>query len=482
MGDVEIALNRFGLGWKAGEAPPANPRRWLVDQIARYDPAPAGIAALPRTPEQIGKLAALQTARTERRQDRAEAANEPAPKAMTQPAMESRATPSSQPRPEAQLLKPLRDSYVQAAGARMAQAVATDTPFMERLVAFWSNHFAVSIDKGTVIGLAGTFENEAIRPNVNSKFSDLLFAAVRHPAMLLFLDQAQSIGPNSLLGQRAQRRGAERKPGINENLAREIMELHTLGVHSGYTQADVTEFAKALTGTTVTGLGRLARLLPYDSGRAAFVEQLHEPGARTVMGKKYAQAGEAQGRAILNDLAAHPATARHVATKLARHFAADHPPPALVARLEQVYLKTGGDLPSLYRALVESPEPWSNPGAKFRQPWEWLVAVQRATGLVIPAQGGQFSLNQLGQPTWRPGSPAGWDDLAASWAAPDALLRRVELANRYSRNLATIDSRTLAPRLFPESLSEGTRTAVARADSGQQALALLLVSPEMLRR
>ena len=478
MADVEIALNRFGLGWKAGEAPPVNPRHWLVDQIGRYDPAPTAIAALPRTPEQIGKLASLQLDRQARRQDRAEAAKEPAMEPSMTPAM----APAAQPRNEAQLLKPLRDSYVQAAGARMAQAVTTDTPFMERLVAFWSNHFAVSIEKASVLGIAGTFENEAIRPNITGKFADLLFAAVRHPAMLLFLDQAQSIGPNSALGQRAQRRGAERQPGINENLAREIMELHTLGVRSGYTQADVTEFAKALTGTTVTGLGRLARLLPYDSGRAAFVEQLHEPGARTVMGRKYAQAGEEQGRAILLDLAAHPATARLVATKLARHFAADDPPPALVARLEQVYLKTGGDLPSLYRALVESPEPWSNPGAKFRQPWEWLVAVQRATGLAIPAQGGQFSLNQLGQPTWRPGSPAGWDDLAASWAAPDALLRRVELANRYARSLATLDSRALAPKLFPESLSEPTRTAIARADSGQQALALLLVSPEMLRR
>lgn len=469
MAEIEIALNRFGLGWKAGEAPPQQPRHWLLDQITRYDPAPARVAALPRTPEQIGKLAALRMERTERRQDRAEAAKQPemAP---------------TQPQNEAQLLKPLRDSYVQAAGARMAQAVATDTPFMERLVSFWSNHFAVSVDKAAVIGLAGNFENEAIRPHVNGKFADLLFAAVRHPAMLLFLDQAQSIGPNSPIGQRAQRRGAERLPGINENLAREIMELHTLGVRSGYSQSDVTEFAKALTGTTVTGLGRLARLLPYDSGRAAFVEQLHEPGARTVMGRKYSQSGEAQGHAILSDLAAHPATARHIASKLARHFASDTPPAALVARLEASFIKTGGDLPSLYKVLIESPEPWQAPGAKFRQPWDWLVAVQRATGAAMPAQGRQFMLNQLGQPTWRPGSPAGWDDISASWAAPDALLRRVELANRYARTFAALDARALAPKLFPETLSEPTRQAVARADSAQQALALLFVSPEMLRR
>lgn len=471
MAEIEIALNRFGLGWKTGKTAPQNAKRWLLDQIIRYDPAPAAIAALPKTPEQIGKLATLRMERTERRQDRAEAAK--------QPAMEQ-AKP--QPRNEAQLLKPLRDSYVQAVGARMAQAVVTDTPFMERLVSFWSNHFAISVDKAAVIGLAGNFENEAIRPNINGKFAELLFAAVRHPAMLLFLDQAQSIGPNSQIGQRAQRRGAERLPGINENLAREIMELHTLGVRSGYSQADVTEFAKALTGTTVTGLGRLARLLPYDSGRAAFVEQLHEPGTRTVMGRKYSQSGEAQGRAILSDLAAHPATARHIATKLARHFTSDTPPPALVARLEANFLKTGGDLPSLYAVLIDSPEPWASPGAKFRQPWEWLVAVQRATGTALPAQGGQFMLTQLGQPTWRPGSPAGWDDISASWAAPDALLRRVELANRYARTFAALDARALAPKLFPETLSEPTRQAVARADSAQQALALLFVSPEMLRR
>ncbi|MFM5907608.1 MAG: DUF1800 family protein [Novosphingobium sp.] len=471
MSNAQIAINRFGLGTRKGEALPADPKRWLLDQMGRYQPLPADLAALPGTSEMVTRYLELRAARRDRKEDKPE------------PAMADQIRPqNARPQNEAQLLKPLRDGYVAAASARMAVAVASETPFMDRLVAFWSNHFAVSIDKGSVLGIAGPFETEAIRPNVLGRFSDLLLAAARHPAMLLFLDQAQSIGPNSPLGQRAQRRGAERLPGINENLAREILELHTLGVRSGYSQQDVTEFARALSGTTVTGLGRLARLTPGDTGRAAFVDLLHEPGARTVMGKRYDQAGEKQSLAILFDLAAHPATARHIATKLARHFTADDPPPALVTRLEQAFICGGGDLPTVYRALIDAPEAWAAAPGKFRQPWEWLVAVQRATGVPFPGPGGQFSLNQLGQPTWKPGSPAGWDDIAASWAAPDALLRRVELANRYARPFGTLDARAMAQGLFPETLSDSTRQVIARADSGQQAMALLFVSPEMLRR
>ncbi|PLK25631.1 DUF1800 family protein [Novosphingobium sp. TH158] len=468
MPQIQIALNRFGLGIRAGETPPADPRRWLLDQLERYDPAPAAVASLPGSRQLVTQLAAVRLDRQERE------------KAMAEQSGQQMAAQADNP--EREILRPLRQSYVEAAAARNMAAFASATPFMERLVAFWSNHFAVSIDKPATLGLAGAFENEAIRPHVMGKFSSMLLAVERHPAMLLYLDQAQSIGPNSKLAEAAQRRGAQRQPGLNENLAREILELHTLGVRSGYSQADVTEFAKALTGWTVTGLGRIARLLPYTSGEYAFVPQLHEPGPRTVAGKRYADDGEKMGQAILMDLAAHPATARHIATKLARHFAADDPPAPLVARLEQAFLKTGGDLPALYRILIDAPEIWEAKGSKFRQPWEWLTAVQRASGVPFPAQATVFTLNQLGQSPWKPGSPAGWDDIAASWAAPDALLRRVEVANRYARSLTALDARALAPKLFPDSLSEATRQAIARADSGQQALALLFVSPEMLRR
>ena len=202
------------------------------------------------------------------------------------------------------------------------------------------------------------------------------------------------------------------------------------------------------------------------------------------MGKRYDQQGEAQAKAVLLDLAASPATAKHLSTKLARHFAGDDPPPALVERLTKAYLASGGDLPSVYRALINSPEPWVQRPLKFKNPWEWSVSALRAIGSRdLDPKMAAGVLRQLGQPTWQPGSPAGWDDIAASWAGPDALVRRVEVAQRIAaRAAANIDARALAEKLFPDSLSETTRTAIARAESPAEGLALLLVSPEFVRR
>ena len=351
---------------------------------------------------------------------------------------------------------------------------------MERLVHFWSNHFAVSVDKLLIVGLAGGFEADAIRPHVLGRFEDLLLAVVRHPAMLLYLDQAQSIGPGSPAGQRAQNQ-QQRGRGLNENLAREILELHTLGVRSGYTQEDVTEFARALTGWTLPG---------DQSGDGVeasfrFVRALHEPGARTVLGRSHADSGEQQARAILHDLVTAPATARHIATKLARHFVADDPPPALVQRLADTFVRSGGDLASVYRELVASPEAWLPTQAKFKSPWEWSISSLRAVGRrELPAMQAVNLMNQLGQPVWRPGSPAGYADVAGTWAAPDALIRRVETAQRFAAQAGnTVDARTLAPRVLPGgALGEDTAAAIARADSSGTALALLLVAPEFLRR
>ena len=237
-------------------------------------------------------------------------------------------------------------------------------------------------------------------------------------------------------------RGAKQR-GLNENLAREIMELHTLGVRTGYTQVDVTEFARALTGWTVAGIGRgpAARLVGGTPGEFQFAELIHEPGDRTIMGKHYRQDGEAQARAVLLDLAASPATAKHLSTKLARHFAGDDPPAPLIDRLTKAYLASGGDLPAVYRALINSPEVWSPQPLKFKNPWEWSVSALRAVGSreLEPMMAANV-LRQLGQPTWQPGSPAGWDDIAASWAGPDALVRRVEVAQRMAAK-ARIDRR-----------------------------------------
>jgi uncharacterized protein (DUF1800 family) len=318
----------------------------------------------------------------------------------------------------------------------------------------------------------------------------MLNAVERHPAMLLYLDQAVSVGPNSTAGRFAARRPRPngQKLGLNENLAREIMELHTLGVRSGYTQADVTEFARALTGWSVAGIGRGpgARMAGTDGtpGDFVFAERLHEPGERTIIGRTYRQDGEKQAQAVLDTLAASPATALHIATKLARHFAGDTPPPALVQRLQASFLKTGGDLPGLYHVLIDSPECWVPQPVKFKSPWEWTVSTYRALGMKqVQPLAAVGLLNQLGQPTWKPGSPAGYDDIAASWAGPDALVRRVEASERFAtRAAAQIDARALAPKLFPGALTPATEQALARAESPGQALALLLVSPEMLRR
>lgn len=463
MRERSVALNRFGLGARRGETPPADPRRWLLDQFSGFEPNPPAIRQLPATP-------ALVTMFREAREDQRAAKREAkAPATMAQPDLP----------PELRPYRALRDAYGQAAGVRTNLALTSPAPFVERLVHFWANHFAVSIDKLVTLGLAGAFEFEAIRPHVLGKFSDLLLAVERHPAMLLYLDQAQSVGPDSPLGQIAARRGNAR--GLNENLAREILELHTLGVRTGYSQGDVTELARALTGWTVGGLAQQP-LLRGPGPDYWFAAVIHQPGERTVMGRRYRQTGEAQGEAILRDLASHPATARHIATKLARHFTADEPPPSLIERLEQAFLRSDGDLPTVYRALVEAPEPWSS-APKFRTPWDWTIGVLRAVGLTsLPAMLSVGVLNQLGQPVWRPGSPAGWDDTGPSWAGPDALYRRAEVVERIASRTAPLDARALAEQLFPDSLSPATRSAIAGAESPSQALALLLVAPEMLRR
>jgi len=202
------------------------------------------------------------------------------------------------------------------------------------------------------------------------------------------------------------------------------------------------------------------------------------------MGRRYASQGEVQARSILMDLASNPATARHIATKLTRHFAGDDPPAAMVDRLAQAYSKSGGDLPTVYRAIIESPEAWTHQPVKFKTPWEWSVSALRALDQhEIQPQVATQLLNQLGQPTWKPGSPAGYDDIAASWAAPEALMRRVEIAQKLAdRAGSSVDARALAEKVLPGTLSESTRTAIARAESPAEGLALLLVSPEFVRR
>jgi len=467
-----IATSRFGLGARPGELGPvaADPRGWLLAQLGRREPAPGELAGLAAGATILGEFLA---ARDERREARREAARDGG--AAVQPLANH-------------VREVLLPHYLAQAAARTRIALTTAAPLRERLVQFWTNHFAVSIDKPICLGTAGTLENEAIRPHVCGRFADLLRAVETHPAMVTYLDNPQSVGPNSELGARANRRRAFAaaapggRTGLNENLAREILELHTLGVDGGYTQADVTSFAAVLTGWSIGGgKGRYAQGAP---GTFQFRAALHEPGARTVLGRRYAEAGFAQGTAVLGDLAVHPSTARHVAVKLARHFVADEPPPALVERLAHAFGASDGDLAAVYAALVGWDGAWAPAPQKFKTPAEFVYSALRAVA-ALPKEPKALlaGFEVLGQRHYSPGSPAGWPDRAQDWDGADALMKRIEwsvaLADRVGEShsaLATLEA-TLGPLA-----GEHTRSALSRAASGSQALALYFMSPEFQRR
>ncbi|HKE94005.1 MAG TPA: DUF1800 domain-containing protein, partial [Povalibacter sp.] len=422
-----IAANRFGLGARPGEIADigSDPHGWLKQQITRPVAIPAPIKDLPTSAKAIesyqGLQEALRAARRKARQQQQKASEEKTPAQQddaAKPVFEN-------------IRRQVAPLYLDQVAARYQVAIATDDPFRERLVHFWTNHFAVSADKIAVLALAGTLENEAIRPHLAGSFTDMLLAVEAHPAMILYLDNEASIGPNSTLAQRAQRRmrNSNRKLDINENLAREILELHTLGVNGGYTQTDVTSFARVLTGWSIGGAhGPLAEGTP---GTFEFRENMHEPGSQTVLGKRYGEDGVGQTRAVLKDLARHPATANHVATKLVRHFVADDPPADAVERIAQAFRDSNGHLPEVHRAVFELPQAWQPAPQKFKTPHEFLISTFRAIDF-LPDKPQQIAapFQLLGQRPYTPGSPAGWPDTAAQWDGPDALLKRIEWATQ----------------------------------------------------
>jgi uncharacterized protein (DUF1800 family) len=356
--------------------------------------------------------------------------------------------------------------------ARAVQVLAVPVGFAERLVAFWANHFAVQAAANEVVrGLAGAFEREAIRPHVLGSFHDMVVAVTQHPAMLMSLNNATSIGPDSPQGKKSGK-------GLNENHARELMELHTVGVTAGYTQADVTSFAKVLTGWTF-GM----KEGDPNFGQFAFRQGAHEPGPQTVMGKTYAQRGVEQGLAVIADLVANPATATHIATQLARYFVSDSPDPALVTSLADVFRSSEGDLKAVTTALANAPQAWVPQQSKLRSPQEFLWASLRALGLEVKPQFINRTLADLGEPMWNPPSPQGFEDDAATWLAPDAMTTRIDVAQQLAAQDQSIgDPTEMARALLGDALSSDTQTAIARAESRQQAIALLLMSPEFQRR
>ena len=448
--DAVIAVNRFGLGAGPGElaAAGADPRGWLARQAGQPAPAYPEFGKLAHSSEALQEyprwIASLRTAgaRTV----------------------------------EETFREHFGPIILEEVGARLAAAAATPAPFHERLAWFWANHFTVSAEKPVVFALVGSFEREAIRPHVAGRYADMLLAAASHPAMILYLDNHLSVR-RGWQPRRPPRSAAFPAPtGLNENLAREILELHTLGVNGGYTQADVTEFARVLTGWTVRG--QASRGFLFDPAR-------HEPGPRALLGRTYAEDGVAQGEAVLRDLAAHPATALHVATKLARHFIADEPPLGAVARIARAFRDTGGHLPSVYGALLDCPEAWERPLAKLKSPIEYVVSCLRAlpASRAAKPQALFFALRGMGQRPFFATSPQGWPDTAQAWAGADALWKRIEWAGILAARLGSqVDPLALAREGYGEAVGEATRLAIERAESRQQGLALWLASPEFQRR
>lgn len=483
-----VALNRFGFGARGGAAgdivsAASDPRGFVAAELTRANAALLELPGLQATPA-LGQALFAYQLEVKAARDAVKAAEAP-------PAMDGK--PDAKPdmmaagntvmtvqpdAPKPPVAQPppnvVQKVFQSEALARIQRATIADCGFVERLVTFWSNHFCISASKGEPARIwAGSFEREAIRPFVLGKFADMLRAVEQHPAMLFFLDNQQSIGPESKAGQRGKR-------GLNENLAREIMELHTLGVGSGYAQADVTALARIITGWTFVGReGKIGT-----PGSFAFNANAHEPGPQTLLGKSYDDTGVRQGEAALADIARHPATAKFIAHKFAQHFVADAPPPALVAKLEAVFRKTDGDLKALALALVDADETWTAPLLKVRTPYEYLIATGRILAR-IPEEPNRTigSLNMLGQPLWTPPGPNGFADTNAAWAAPEGLKLRLDIAAQVSSKIAdSIDARDLLEVVAGEAASTETRQTIARAETRQQALALLLMSPEFQRR
>jgi uncharacterized protein (DUF1800 family) len=474
--EAALALHRFGFGPVAGSiaAIADDPRGALLADLERPGAGRVAAAQLPNSAQAARSLFEFRAERlakeklAQRAKQAAEAegmgsaaANAPNPDGDAQ-------TPVPQAAQNQNTPPALPVQLIQNEGkVRIEAAVAADIGFVERLVWFWSNHFCVSADK--ILSMAGAYEREAIRPHVLGRFVDMLTAVETHPAMLFYLDNGLSIGPNSTAG-------INRDKSLNENLAREILELHTLGVRTGYSQDDVTRFANVLTGWTWVAFGE-----PSHGGEFVFVKRMHEPGEQTVIGKAYPDTGVNQGRAVLADLARQPATAVHIAHKFARHFVADQPPPSLVDKLTKSFTDSDGNLKELARTLIAAEEAWTPERTKLKRPAEWIISALRLTGaqwVIGRVMGGQAL---LGEPLWRPPAPNGFADDESEWI--DGLSQRIDAADNFSGGAAErLDPVALAEAGLGPLASAETRNTVARAQSRAQALVLLLMSPEFLRR
>ena len=384
-----------------------------------------------------------------------------------------------------------RAIVAQAAEARLLRAILSRRQLQEVMVDFWFNHFNVFAGKGLAYLWVGDYEQRAIRPNALGRFRDLLFAVSKHPAMLVYLDNTLSTAPGSPGAGRGER-------GLNENFAREIMELHTLGVNGGYTEDDVATLARVFTGWSVNRA---------DGGRfpdqaAVFDGARHDFGPKVFLGRPLRARGKAEGEEALDILARSPATARHISHELAQYFVADDPPDGLVERLAVRFSQTDGDIREVLRVLFASPEFRRSVARKYKTPYQYVVAAVRASGLPVrnvrPLLG---ALDGLGMPLYYCPTPDGYGNTEAAWLSPDATTRRIAFAAALARGglplsgsspgglldlVATprreqfVDPAAIE-RLYASILTARTRDAVARAVPGLRA-ALLLGSPELMYR
>lgn len=362
-----------------------------------------------------------------------------------------------------------RQVYLEYSGASVNALLNTDNDFAWRVVDFFSNHFSVSAQGRVMTALAPTLEREAIIPHINGTFSDMLMAVETHPAMLVYLNNEKSFGPNSKVGKR-------RDKGFNENLAREILELHTLGVNGGYQQADVKSLALAITGWSVYH--------PTKEKKTGFNfrEKGHEPGKKALLGKSYSQLGFEQGKAMLADLAKEIATIHHLCYKLARHFIADSPSDRAVYAMEQCWKANNGNIPKVLEAMIIHSDAQIPKRLKFKTGREFMISALRASGITsLKAKKAVGSLSLLGQQPFKAGSPKGYSDKEMDWNGPSALMTRIEWTNQVSKKYRH-DIEPLIIRVFAQHSNEDHIKAVKRAESKQQAVALALLSPEFLRR
>lgn len=441
------AAIRFGLGNTPGQPADADPRGALKAQLTGPDPGQEA-GAFDGLPAGLDGVDAIKADNMERR------------------ALMLAGTPLP-----GNFVSQAHALYYADVVAQMGWAATTIASFRERLVWFWTNHFTVSILQGETAPLVGAMVREAIRPHVNGNFTDMVLAVERHPAMLRYLANENSIGPNSVAGIRSGN-------GLNENLGRECMELHTVGLKAGYSQADVTAMAKLLTGWSVADSATGGDATGYK-----YRPNAHEPGPQIVLGRSF-DGGEQAGIDALTFLATYPTTYNLLAAKLVTHFVADNPPPEVVARIAAVLRNTGGDLGAASAALVDLPEAWK-PLTKLKTPLEYVISAIRAA----PPQDDQpvdyiGTLNQLGQPLWAAPLPNGWPDVAASWDGADAIMARINWAFTYAGRFQNgeVEPSDIAGTALGGLLRPATAQAIAQAGSRREAVTMLFTAPEFQRR